>query len=368
MALDLHPHDRTNSLDPMRLLALFAGRGAAHHEALGGIAPTRRATIATDGNSRLQRFSGRTDEMHGDAPPVLLVPSLINRWYVLDLCSGASVVEALVGAGLDVWCVDWGIAEDEDRHLAWDDVIARLLRFSRLVLRRTNNASISMLGYCMGATLTAIGATLLGSRVGRMVNLAGPIDFSESGTLGLFVDSRWFHADAIADAGNIAATQMQNGFIALDPGSPSRRWRAARSKLLGGPREESGGEQPGALSRWAALDHWAADNISFPAAAYRTYIGSLYQRNELALGQHVALGERIDLGALTCPILTVVAERDAICPPRAALALNFLAGSKDVRELRIAGGHVGAVVGGKAAASLYPALIDFFGAERASEA
>ena len=32
---------------------------------------------------------------------------------------GASLVEALVGAGFDVWCLDWGVPEDEDRYLDW---------------------------------------------------------------------------------------------------------------------------------------------------------------------------------------------------------------------------------------------------------
>ena len=57
---------------------------------------------------------------------MLLVPSLINRWYVLDLRPGARLAGALVDAGHDVFCLDWGVPEDEDRYLEWDDVVARL--------------------------------------------------------------------------------------------------------------------------------------------------------------------------------------------------------------------------------------------------
>ena len=60
-------------------------------------------------------------------------------------------------------------------------------------------------------------------------------------------------------------------------------------------------------------------------------------------------------------MLTVVADRDAICPPAAATALNERAGSSDKEVLTVAGGHVGAVVGGKAPKVLYPALASWLG-------
>ena len=81
------------------------------------LAPTPRDELLHDGSATLLRFRGQE---RGGSPgvPVLLVPSLINRVYVLDLRRQASLVEALVAAGLDVFCVDWGVPRDEDRHLA----------------------------------------------------------------------------------------------------------------------------------------------------------------------------------------------------------------------------------------------------------
>ena len=54
--------------------------------------------------------------------PVLLVPSLINRHYVLDLMPGKSFAEYLVGRGHDVYIIDWGTPGPEDRHLTFDDI------------------------------------------------------------------------------------------------------------------------------------------------------------------------------------------------------------------------------------------------------
>ena len=105
-----------------------------------------------EGGARLLHFRSEATV----AKPILLVPSLINRWYVLDLRPGASLVEALAGAGFDVWLLDWGVPEAEDRYLDWDSVLKRLGRAVRRVQRETAHASIGLLGYCMGGTLSAI--------------------------------------------------------------------------------------------------------------------------------------------------------------------------------------------------------------------
>jgi polyhydroxyalkanoate synthase subunit PhaC len=310
------------------------------------IAPTPRDVIARDGTARLYRFRG--EGRAGAA--VLLVPSLINKWYILDLRRGASVAEALTAAGLDVYCLDWGEPEDEDRHLEWDDVLARLGRMARKVRRESGAPTLGVLGYCIGGTLSAIHAALEPQSVGALVNLAGPIDFSQAGFLGHMVSPRWFDPAAIASAGNMSAQQMQAGFVALRPTAQIAKWVSLLDKLT----------DPERLEAFQALDGWAGDNIAFPAAAYVRYIKELYQENRLVRGEHVVSGRRVDLGAIRCPVLTVTTSKDAICPPAAALALNGKTGSQSAESLNIAGGHVGAVVGDKARTLLYPALAAFF--------
>jgi polyhydroxyalkanoate synthase subunit PhaC len=116
---------------------------------------------------------------------------------------------------------------------------------------------------------------------------------------------------------------------------------------------------PAFQASYQALEAWAGDNVAFPAAAYTTYIHDLYQQNWLIQGKHQALGQRVDLKAITCPLLTVAADKDTICPPKAAVALNAAVGSSQTQVLPVPGGHVGAVVGSKAADKLYPALVTF---------
>ncbi len=315
--------------------------------------PTPREIIAQEGTAKLLRFIG-TGPRKG--APLLLVPSLINQWYVLDLRKGSSLIAALVDAGLDVFCLDWGAPEDEDRYRSWDDVLARLARTARRVIRTAGSDRLGILGYCMGGTLSAIHAALEPSQVAALANLAGPIDFSKGGALARMVDRRWFDADAIADAGNVSPEQMQAGFVALRPTLELSKWMSAPDLAV----------DPAARTAVAALDAWASDNIAFPADAYRTYIGELYQDNRLVAGTHRALGRPVQLGAIRCPTLAIVADRDQICPPDAATALLAHVSTRDTATLRVPGGHVGAVVGSRAARELYPAVAAWFTARLAA--
>jgi polyhydroxyalkanoate synthase len=308
------------------------------------LAPTPRDELALTGGARLYHFRGA--EPARARLPLLLVPSLINRWYVLDLRPGASLVEALVGAGFDVWCLDWGVPADEDRYLDWEAVLARLARATRRVRRETGAARLALLGYCMGGTLAAIHAAQHPGELAAFVTLAAPIDFAHGGQLRVMVDPRWFDGDAIAGAGNIAPSQMQAGFTALRPTLELGKL-ASLPELAGDPR---------ARDAFAALEAWASDNIPFPAAAYRRYIVELYQRNELVAGTHRVAGRAVQLAEIRCPTLAITASRDAICPARAATALLDHVGATERHAIEVAGGHVGACVGSRAVREMYPAL------------
>lgn len=307
------------------------------------LAQTPRDEIRLEGGASLYRFRGAA---HSGRKPLLLVPSMINRWYVLDLRPGASLVEALVGANFDVWCLDWGTPEAEDRYLDWEAVLARLGRAVRRVKRETGSEQLGILGYCMGGTLTTIYAAQHAPEIAALVTLAAPIDFQRGGQLRCMVEPQWFDADAIADAGNVAPNQMQAGFAALRP-------TLELGKLMSMPELAFDAK---AREAYLALEEWAGDNIAFPAEAYRRYIREMYQGNELVEGTHRVGGREVSLANIKCPTLVITASRDTICPPLAATALLDHISATDKEVLEVPGGHVGAVVGSRAAREMYPAL------------
>jgi polyhydroxyalkanoate synthase len=305
--------------------------------------PTPKDTIFREGTAQLYRFRPEKERSF-EGLPLLLVPSLINRWYVLDLREKASFAGAMVRAGIDTYCLDWGVPEDEDRYLTWENVLARLGRAVRMVQRNTGAPKVGVLGYCMGGTLTAIWTALNQERVAALINLAGPIDFSKAGLLGHMVQPEWFDVGAIAAAGNVTPMQMQSGFVAMRPTLQMAKWVGLAARA----------GDPEARDAFDALEEWSNDNVPFPAAAYETYIRELYQANKLIAGTHHVNGRRVDLRDITCPVLTIVAERDAICPPPAANGLNEHCGSTDKTTIAVPGGHVGAVIGSKASSIMYP--------------
>jgi len=309
------------------------------------LAQTPRDELPLEGGAKLYHFRGDAPRTY--ATPFLLIPSLINRWYVLDLRPGASLIEALVSAGFDVWCLDWGTPEAEDRFLDWESILARLGRAVRRVRRETGAAQVGMLGYCIGGTLTTIYVAQHAPEIAALVTLAAPIDFERGGQLRCMVEPRWFDADAIADAGNVAPVQMQSGFLALRPTTDL-------GKAMSLPDLATDKK---ARDAFLALDAWASDNIPFPAEAYRRYIREMYQANQLVAGTHRVAGRPVSLAQITCPTLVITASRDQICPPAAATALLDHIRSSDKDLLDVPGGHVGAVVGSRAARDMYPALV-----------
>ncbi len=310
------------------------------------LAPTPRSVVHRESTAALYEFVVPDDAPAGPDIPLLIVPSMINRWYVVDLRPGASLVEGLVSRGVHTYCLDWGIPNDEDRYVTWDDVIARLGRAVRRTLRHSGADRVAVLGYCMGATVAGIYTALEPKNVAGFINLLGPFDFSAAGSLANAVNPKWFDVDAMVEAGNISPIQMQSGFVALRPTQQLAKWVSYLDRA----------RDPAAREAFAALETWASDNIPFPAAAYRTYIRELYQQNALVAGTHRVAGRRVDLASIRCPVLSIVAERDEICPPKAATALQDWCSAADKTVLAVPGGHVGAVIGSRAARELYPGI------------
>jgi len=312
------------------------------------LAPTPKDVIHREGTARLYRFR-RPNSGPTGGTPLIIVPSLINRWYILDLREGSSLVGA-VNPRVPTYLLDWGVPEDEDRYQTWDRVLSKLGRAVNRVRADSGAEKVAILGYCMGGTLSSIYSALEPEKVAALVNLAGPIDFSEGGMLRQLVDEKWFDPQAIGQAGNVNPHQMQSGFTALRPTLNTSKWFNYFTGMIFDDAQREA---------FDALEAWASDNTPFPGEAYTTYIRDLYQQNLLVKGEHHALGKRVELKRITCPVLSIVASKDTICPPVAATALNRLVGSKDTEVLTAKGGHVGAVVGAQASATLYPALVSW---------
>lgn len=287
--------------------------------------------------------------------PLLLVPSLINRHYVLDLMPGKSFTEYLVGLGHDVFTIDWGTPGPEDRYLSFDELTDRYLgRAIRIAGEGAPGGKPHVLGYCLGGTLAAIHAGAHPDAMASLTALAAPVRFGEEGLLAAWTRTRSFDVKAlVAGMGNVPWQLMQGAFHLLRPTLNLSK----AVHLLDKAWDDT------FLDGFLALETWGNDNVSFPGAAYETYIEELYRGDALARGSFALSGKRVRLGDVRMPVLAVTFQHDNIVPAASAAALLELVGSADKKQIHLPGGHVGAVVSRGAAKSLWPQLSQFW-AER----
>ncbi len=308
------------------------------------IAPTPHVIAHRENKLRLLHYQPRPAGL-AFPTPILLVPSLINRHYVLDLAPGKSLVQHLVGQGHDVWCVDWGTPGPEDRYLDFDDYAGRYLgRCLRIAARSSRGGKAHLLGYCMGGMFTVAHAAVDQRYVASLIALAAPVRFEDDGLLARWTESPDFDVDALAEAtGNVPWQLLQGSFNLLRPTLPL-------TKLVG---VIDRADKDGFLDGFAALEAWANDNVSVPGAFYRTYIDKLYRGDAFVRGGLSVRGRPVRLGAITIPTLTIAFEQDTIAPVENCAALHELVGSKDRKLLRLQGSHVGSVVSRRAASGVW---------------
>lgn len=283
-----------------------------------------------------------------DGAPLLLVPSLINRSYILDLEPDRSLVRAMTGAGHPVYLVDWGTPGPEDAAEDVGYLLLELLHRSiDRVCRHARLPAVAVLGYCQGGTLSAMYAALRPARVAALVALNAPVSFKDGGRFRSFVAPEVFEVERIFDAdGLVSPAVMRPGFQLLDPVGSWTRFLAV----------EAAGEDPTQLRRVMARERWLEDNVPVPGAFARDFIRNAYQEDRLLAGTWSVRGEAVDLRKLVAPLLVVCCAKDFICPPAAATPLAAAVGATDTEVHTLPCGHIGVVVGAEGPRRFFPLL------------
>jgi polyhydroxyalkanoate synthase len=284
--------------------------------------------------------------------PILLVPSLINRHYVLDLMPGKSFVEFLRDRGHDVFILDWGRPRPQDKHQTFDQLCGSALgRAIRRSASCAGSRKVHLLGYCLGATFTTIHACVYPEHIASMVALAPPISFSDDGLLATWMRLDSLKVDKVLSAfGNMPWPLMQLAFHSLRP-------TLNLTKLVG-VLDMAGDDA--FLDGFLAIETWGNDNVSFPGACFARYIRDLYQNNALVEGRFMLDGRAALLSNIRCPLLSVTFKHDTIVPYESSAPLVEMASSEDKTQWDLDGGHVGAVVSRKASTKLWPALAEWW--------
>lgn len=100
-----------------------------------GVGQTPKDVVWRRGRSELWRY--RSDQIRV-SPPLLIVYSLFNRSYILDLQPGNSFVEHLLDAGFDVYLLDWGVPDERDAGNTLEDYADHYLPLAVERVRRVS--------------------------------------------------------------------------------------------------------------------------------------------------------------------------------------------------------------------------------------
>ncbi len=279
--------------------------------------------------------------------PVVLVPSLINRAYILDLEPGRSLAGALAAAGFPTFVVDWGVPRLADAGEDLDHVVSVLRRSVDRACRHVGAPRAHLLGYCMGGTLATLLAARFPGRVASLLALNAPASFAAGGRFASFV--RAIDVDtAFPGDGLVPVEVMKPAFQLLDPvGNVSKHLAI-----------EAASHEPTKLARVLVRERWLEENVPLPAPFARDFIRDGYQRDALLLGEWRVHGRPAAVRAIRVPTLVVACKHDFITPPAAALPLADAVVGARAEVLDV--GHIGVVVGAEGPRRFYPLATEFF--------
>jgi polyhydroxyalkanoate synthase len=320
-----------------------------------GKGATPSTVVFRENKLRLLRLVDASGEPF-EGPPVLFVPAPVSRYFVIDLLPGRTFAGHVATAGFDVFIMDFGEPTSEDRFCDLSYYVDGLLRRCvRKVCALTQVDSISMIGYCLGGTLSLLYTALYPESVNRLVLLTTSVDGDVKGGIPWVAHQMGMAGESFDNPRLVPAIEVKSWFEMLSPGSNSV---AGRFSDLWDRLEDT----PERLSAVRTMASWVDDVVPAPGRL----LAELYQqfgptRNKL-MKNEASVGNRlVDLAKIRIPVMSVSADRDTIAPPEGVDAIGSLLPQAEI--VRLPGGHVG-IVAGRSARTLWDKTIEFL---RASE-
>lgn len=329
-------HGATNFLDDARRLALDeTPAGVENFEVGKDVAITPGKVVLRNDLIELIQYTPTTPDVH--AEPVLIVPSWIMKYYILDLSPHNSMVKYLVEQGHTVFIISWKNPSAADRDLGMEDyrqlgVMDALDAVTAIVPEH----KVQAVGYCLGGTLLAIAAAAMArdgdERLQSLTLLASETDFHESGEIALFIDESqlaWLEA-GMWDKGYLDGKQMAGAFQMLN--SRDLIWsRRVREYLLG------------ERQAFNDLMAWNADVTRMPYRMHSEYLRRLYLGNDLAEGRYRAGGRPVVISDIEVPMFVVGTVRDHVAPWPSVYKMHLLSDA-ELTFVLTSGGHNAGVV------------------------
>ena len=269
------------------------------------IAATPGAVVFENELFQLIQYNPATDKVA--AEPLLYVPPLVNRYYMIDLVPRQSLVKWLVEEGRTVFVISWVNPGPEHKNKdVGDYVLSGIVEAIGLVRERTGNAP-DLFSFCLGGTLAAIALAWLAAKgrakeVNSATLIGSLVDFSDMREWSAFVHEAHLGAleDILEAQGFADSLDLQRLFAAMR--ANDLIWSSVVNHYL--------------LDREAPasdLLYWFEDGARIPAAFLKSYNRELLLENRLKDPAGFTVGDvAIDLAAITTPMLVIALKDDHV--------------------------------------------------------
>ena len=348
-----------NGVDPNALLhAVDAEAGRRLMAFIQGVrtyqgAPGQRTleeppSVWQQGSTRLLDYGTTTPE-GSDGAPLLVVPSLINRAFILYLTNERSLMRYLARRGLRPFLVDWGAPGNEERGFSLDDYVAGRLEEALDAVCGLAGRPAAVVGYCMGGLLALALAQRRPAQAAALVLLATPWDFhaTDDGAIRLLEASAPTLSSMVETLGILPVDVLQAMFASLDPFRTPRKFQHFGALDPDSPR----------AAMFVALEDWLNDGVPLAGQVARETLFGWYVENTPARGAWQIGGHPVQPAEVTAQSLVVIPERDYIVPPNSAAPLGDALPRATTRFVPT--GHIGMVVGTRADTVLYDPLANW---------
>ncbi len=290
--------------------------------------------IAQEGSTCL-RSTHSLDQIHPDQTVYLIMPSLINRYAIVDLSPDCSFVHTLSKiSNHPVLVIDWGYPQAEEQFITIEGLIERT---NRLLLSLPEIQGLNLIGYCMGGILAlALAHHLpppLRQKLDHFIAVATPYDFQAEWTeieiknwnimletlTPILKNGQFFPVDL-----------LQICFLSVDPLSGFKKFIKFNQFVKENNQT--------AIKQFIAIEDWLNDGVPMAGSVAAESL-SWYHNNAIISGQWQVLGRTIHPQTLSCPTLVVTANKDRLVPYSSAIP--FVADCPNAKEYTMNCGHIG---------------------------
>ena len=311
----------------------------------------------------LIQYQPVTDTVH--RYPLLIVPPMINKYYIVDLAPGRSMVEFLVSMGHQVFVMSW--RNPDARHRDWDlDTYGGALVEALAAVRAiSGEAKASVCALCSGGIMASMVAAHLGA-TGQLDQLAslclGVTVLDQSppeGSEGVLSPG---HGPAGGSGGVVPPGQQGRGVS----GALVDEKTAAAAMAVSAARGYLDGRTLAEVFAWLRPDdliwnywvnnylqgrtppafdilYWNADVTRLPAALHHDFIRLGLANALVTPGAATMLGSPVDLAKVDLDAYLVAGVTDHLCPWESCYRTTQLLGGP-VKFVLSTSGHIAAMV------------------------